>query len=141
MTWFKKNRHDSSLLLLPEYYSDWGEFNTYSDLLLFEADLAYLTSAIIVFLESPGAIAELGAFSQISSLSEKLLVVVSEQYHPRKSFISLGPIRSLHDTKKYQHCLCVIPDGVPIDLEQHIEVIVDTLELKIRANNKNRSFN
>ncbi|MDH5553325.1 MAG: retron St85 family effector protein [Nitrosomonas sp.] len=69
--WILENRQElKDSLLIPENYEDWNDFDTYSDLLLFEKDLGYLTSAVLVFLESPGSIAELGAFSQIDSLSE-----------------------------------------------------------------------
>jgi hypothetical protein len=127
-------------MLLPEKYNDWSDFSTYSDLLLFEKDLGYLTSAVIIFLESYGSIAELGAFSQINSLSEKLLVVVADNHHPKKSFISLGPIRNIEFTKKYQNSVCVIPSGKPNELEPHISIIVDTLTKKRIRTNKHVSF-
>jgi len=127
-------------LLLPENYDDWSDFDTYSDLLLFEMDLGYLTSAVLVFLESPGAIAELGAFSQISSLGERLIVVVTDNHHPKKSFISLGPIRSIKETQKYPHSVCVIPNVKPDQFGPHIPVVVNTLDLKRGRPNSSEGF-
>lgn len=127
-------------LLLPESYDDWSDFDTYSDLLLFEMDLGYITSAVLVFLESPGAIAELGAFSQIDSLSKRLIVVVTSNYHPKKSFISLGPIRSIKETQKHPNSVCVIPKVKPDQLSPHIPAIVDTLDQKRQRTNVNEGF-
>lgn len=139
--WFKENRSDiNGLMLLPESYNDWGEFDVYTDLLLFEQDLGYLTSAVLIFLESPGSIAELGAFSQIDSLSERLIIVVTDNYHPKRSFISLGPIRSIKDTKKHPHSVCVIPNVKPEDLIAHIPVINDELNEKRKLRKNTVSF-
>ncbi|MCM2566292.1 retron St85 family effector protein [Janthinobacterium kumbetense] len=140
--WWTENRQEQvELLLLPENYSDWNEFNTYSDLLLFEKDLGYLTSAVLVFLEAPGAIAELGAFSQINSLSERLVVVVRDIHHPAKSFISLGPIRSLEKTQKHENSVCVIPNVKPEDLPKHISVVIATLDQKRAQTKPSSTFN
>ena len=125
---------------MPESYNDWSEFSIYSDLLLFEKDLGYLTSAVLVFLESPGSIAELGAFSQIDSLSERLIIVVSDDYHPKKYFISLGPIRSIQVTQKHENCVCVIPPVKAEKLVEHISVIVDMLDKKRQRKNDTESL-
>lgn len=131
--WIKDQRSElQELILLPESYNDWGEFDVYSDLLLFEKDLGYLTSAVMIFLESPGSIAELGAFSQIESLSERLIIVVADNYHPARSFISLGPIRSISETQKHPHSLCVIPNVGPEELIKHMAVIDHFLTNKIK---------
>lgn len=129
--WLLNQRPDlKNLLLFPESYNDWSDFSTYSDLLLFEEDLGYLTSAVLIFLESPGSIAELGAFSRIPSLRKRLMVVVKDIHHPKKSFISLGPIRSIKETNKHPHSVCEIPDEKPDQLEKHIPAIVDMLDQK-----------
>lgn len=141
LDWILKNRGDlKDLLLLPEHYEDWKDFNTYSDLLLFEKDLGYLTSAVLVFLEGAGAIAELGAFSQIESLSERLVIVVADDLYPKKSFISAGPIRSVVETKKYPHSLCVLPAGKPAELVKHIAIIIETLDRKRALRGGTKSF-
>jgi len=129
--WVNKNRPDlKDVLLIPEDYVDWSSFNTYSDLLLFEKDLGYLTSAVLVFLEGPGALAELGAFSQIASLSERLVVVVGNNHHPKNSFISLGPIRSIGETQGHSSSICVIPKIKPEDLDPHVPTVIDALDEK-----------
>ncbi|CAH1905834.1 conserved hypothetical protein [Candidatus Nitrotoga sp. HW29] len=130
--WLLDKRPDlKELLLVPESYNDWNDSSVYSDLLLFEKDLGFLTSAVLIFLESPGSIAELGAFSQITSLSERLLVVVTENYHPTKSFISFGPLRSIQETQNHSNCICVIPELRPERLVDHVHVIIEMLDKKI----------
>jgi hypothetical protein len=114
-----------SQLLIPESYADWKHFDTYPDLIRFEEDLAYLTSAVVIFLEAPGAIAELGAFSQIEPLKRRLVVVVEEKYHETSSFISLGPLRQLDARKKDQ--VCIIPFGDPLALPGDVDAVLNSL--------------
>jgi hypothetical protein len=120
---------------MPESYEDWSNFNTYSDLLLFEADLGYLTAAIVVFLEAFGSIAELGAFSQIESLKDRLVIVVLGDRHPIKSFISLGPLRQLE--KKDTDSVCVVPARDETEILNDINVI-NAAVLKKKARNKTK---
>lgn len=129
--WILANRKElEEILLLPESYDDWNAFDTYSDLLLFERDLGCLTSAVLVFVETPGAIAELGAFSQIDSLSQRLLIVITENRHPKKTFISLGPIRSVSKTQEHAFSVCIIPNVKPKDVVAHMPVVMGTLDEK-----------
>ncbi len=140
--WISANRKElEELLIVPESYEDWSDFDTYSDLLLFERDLGCLTGAVLVFVETPGAIAELGAFSQIDSLSQRLLIVVTESRHPKKSFISLGPIRSVTETQKQLFSVCVIPDGKAETLVAHMHVVMGTLDDKRRRKTGSAVFN
>lgn len=67
------------------------------DLLTLENILAESVSIIIICLESPGAIAELGAFVNHSQLRERILVVADEKRKKDKSFIRMGPIRLLEN--------------------------------------------
>ncbi|WP_319779608.1 retron St85 family effector protein [Maridesulfovibrio sp.] len=86
-------------ILLPEnifkFYMDSG----YPDLLTFERDLAELSTLTIVIPEGPGSIAELGAFSVLSEINKKLLVVIHEDHVDAPSFISNGPIRFLKELR------------------------------------------
>ncbi len=67
------------------------------DLLTFEKHLSGLASFICLIVESPGSIAELGAFTSINQISEKLMVVISHDHEAQDSFISLGPISLLKE--------------------------------------------
>lgn len=127
-------QHDKALaprILLPETYEDWKEFDTYSDLLQFEEDLGHVTSAVVIFLEAPGAIAELGAFSQLPTLRDKMVVVVQDQHHEKRSFISLGPLRQL-DQRKRNH-VCVVPTAGPEHLVDDMKLVLRSVHEKANA--------
>jgi len=64
----------------------------FEDLLEMEEYLAGLSACILLFVESPGAIAEFGAFSQMKLLQDKLVVVVEDSHFHQQSFIRNGLI-------------------------------------------------
>lgn len=67
----------------------------YPDLLTFEIDFAQVCELILLFSESQGSIAELGAFSMSVELASKMLVVVRDFHLREDSFIKLGPLQHL----------------------------------------------
>ena len=67
------------------------------DLLTLENLLAEAVDAVVLLVESPGAIAELGAFANHEKLRRKLVVIQDEKYRHARSFIGHGPIRLLQD--------------------------------------------
>lgn len=81
-----------------EEITDWWRDDTYEDLINFEKDIAELSNLIVIFLESAGSLAELGAFSQIKQIKEKLLVFVDGELSRENSFIQLGLIKDLENT-------------------------------------------
>ncbi|WP_124461769.1 retron St85 family effector protein [Burkholderia cenocepacia] len=87
-----KDDSDEARIRVAEHYKDWAHDSIYNDLVLFEQHIAELSSIIVLILESPGAIAELGLFSTIEVFREKLLIFVDSQYYKSKSFIKLGPV-------------------------------------------------
>ncbi|MFO1318849.1 MAG: retron St85 family effector protein [Burkholderiales bacterium] len=128
----------SRLLLLPESYDDWNDFSTYSDLLRFEEDLGYVTSVVVIFLEAPGSIAELGAFSQIATLNQQLVLVVLDTHHPKKSFISLGPLRQLEGEGRSS--VCVVPDRAIEQFEEDVELVLAAVEERLSAVRSRRTL-
>ena len=76
-----------------------GDFH---DLLEFEESIAALCSCVIIFLESPGSIAELGSFSVMQHISSKLLVFCEQRFDStvKPSFIFLGPLANLRKVDK-----------------------------------------
>ena len=91
-----KVKSNSALLsrtLLAEDADKWYRSQReFRDLLELEEHIAGLSACILLFVESPGAIAEFGAFSQMKLIQEKLLVVVEESYYAQQSFIRNGLI-------------------------------------------------
>ncbi len=90
----------AELLTLAEDVQDWYRDGIYPDLLTFEEDLASLCSTVVLAVESPGAIAELGAFATIPTIRKRLLTLVAESHYDVDSFITLGPIKKIENIKK-----------------------------------------
>lgn len=86
-------------LIQAEEIKDWLEESIYTDLISFERDLAELASVVVLFVESPGSIAELGAFSVVDQIAKKLLVFIRDKSYQQDSFISLGPIKYLQNER------------------------------------------
>lgn len=76
------------------------EHSDYQDLLGFERDLAELSSLTVLFSESPGSIAELGSFSVLKTIQERLLVVMHQDDAHQESFIWRGPVMFLKNLAK-----------------------------------------
>ncbi|WP_093197600.1 retron St85 family effector protein [Variovorax sp. YR750] len=77
---------------VAEHYKDWSHESIYRDLVSFERHLAELSSVIVLVLESPGSIAELGLFSVVEEFQGKLLVFIETNHYKSASFIKLGPV-------------------------------------------------
>lgn len=70
------------------------------DLLTLENTLASSANAIIIIVESPGSIAELGAFVNSSELRPKIIAIVNKKHRNEKSFIMLGPVAQLYNERQ-----------------------------------------
>lgn len=70
-----------------------------SDLLTLEHMMARLSDVVLIFLESFGTAAELGAFASLPELPPKCTVFVSEQHRHAKSFLELGPLKKLRSNR------------------------------------------
>jgi hypothetical protein len=103
----------------------------YPELLSFEVDLAQLCELILLFSESQGSIAELGAFSMIDEIARKLLVVVRDYHLRDDSFIKLGPLRHLQ-LKYGDHSVFIINDDeTGINLTSLKELNIDVLRDRV----------
>jgi hypothetical protein len=101
-----KNRH----LIQAEDITKLSVFSEhYRDLLQFETDFAQITELILLFCESEGSFAELGAFAVVPEIAARLLVVVRDTDWENDSFIKLGPLRYL-ERKHGQTAVFVIDD-------------------------------
>ena len=89
----KKNPLLLEKVQLAESADEWYQSRKlFDDLLELEEHLAGLSACVLLFVESPGAIAEFGAFSQMRLIQEKLVVVIEESYFTKQSFIKNGLI-------------------------------------------------
>lgn len=86
----------------PEDITDWHVDGLFKNLMNFEQELAGICSLVVIALESAGSIAELGAFSQLPDLSEKIVAIKSRDFETDAnlaSFINLGILRFLRENK------------------------------------------
>ncbi len=98
----KSNRIADRIVIVAEHATELLQTGDFGDLLEFESHLAALAACIVIFLESPGAIAELGSFAVMEDVKSKVLVVCEQLYaEPPTSFIQLGPIASLRKSDPF----------------------------------------
>jgi hypothetical protein len=74
---------------------------SFSDLLDLENYLADVSDLLIIFVESPGSIAELGAFAASAPLNPKTLAVLNSHYNLERTFIADGPVKRIKDRQAY----------------------------------------
>ncbi|MGI2196559.1 retron St85 family effector protein [Shewanella baltica] len=80
-------------IVLAESFKDYFKENVYTDLLVFERDIANIATLVIIILESPGALVELGMFCNKTDLYKKLIIVANQKHTEHEdSFIYLGPL-------------------------------------------------
>ena len=87
---------------LAEEINDWFDEDTFKDLLELEAYLADTSDLIVLFVESPGSIAELGAFAADDSLRPRTLAILNSSHNITRTFITDGPVRRI---RKYDENL------------------------------------
>jgi len=101
--WHHIKAEDESLhkrLRLAENINDWFDRAMFGDLLEVEECLADLAELIILFVESPGSIAELGAFAVSEILRSKTLAIINQFHGTERSFIADGPIRRISNNRE-----------------------------------------
>lgn len=92
--------HSKYELLYPEdIFDDLLAGPGQHSLLHLENILADCVDAIVLFPESPGSFAEIGAFSNNPRLARKLIVLSNKNYKTDKSFINYGPYRLIKESK------------------------------------------
>ena len=79
--------------LAEQLTENWGDRGLFDDLLALEEQIAWLADAIVVIVESPGAVAELGAFIALPHLIDRTVPVLNSKYYDKSSFITEGIIR------------------------------------------------
>lgn len=119
-------------LIIPEDYPEWNSAEGYHNLVEFELDAGCLARAIVLFVETPGSIAELGTFCMDEDLRGRLLVLVDQKYVNQKgSFIFNGPIKYIRKFHE-DYSLCSI-DNIesPSAFKTEVPSVLETLAEKI----------
>jgi len=94
----ERNTHSPSFeLYMPEQIQNWHDGAIFKNLVQFEEQLAAICAIVVVIIESPGSIAELGAFSQQHELQKKLMVFKSSDFK-EPSFIELGILKDIKES-------------------------------------------
>ncbi len=129
----------SSQIRTPEQFADWNSFTGYSNLVDFEIDAGNLARAIVLFSESPGSFAELGAFCTNSALTERLFVVVAREHYNAISFIAYGPLKKIEDLK-HDHSICVLDSLDPARIQNQLPDVFTALNEKLETLPKTLTF-
>lgn len=140
LNWLLSKSHPvSPLVRTPEQFQDWSDFEGYQNLIDFERDAGSLARAIVLFSESEGSFAELGAFCMDEVLAERLFVVIEKEHYSAGSFIANGPIKkieSLHDNS-----ICVVESINPEKLQAQLPDVAQAIQDKINSSPKTAKFN
>ena len=133
---------------MAENINDWFKEGHFSDLVTFEKQVANLASVIVLFLESPGSIAELAFFSQIPEVTKRFLVFLDTYHYQKNSFIRQGPIQFLEQTTSglvhvYPWSSNNSSGNKKFELEllkRHADPIVDTINTKVTSSPNEETF-
>ena len=141
------NSHTKFEIFRPEEITSWQSDGIFKDLMSFEVELASICSLVVIILESEGALVELGAFSQLPQLSNKIVAVCPDKFIGANSFINLGILRFISATnaanvKSYpwepkQPRETILPEvvqDVASDIREELEKLPKTQLLKIEHN-------
>ena len=93
--------------IMPEDFRIFHPYGQYTDILSFETEFAEIVDLVVLFSESNGSFTELGAFSMMKEIADRLLVVIDDENYAANSFIRLGPILYLQNNIG-ESSVCVI---------------------------------
>lgn len=121
----------------------------YRDFLKFEMDIAQICQIVLLFCESAGSAAELGAFSLESEIAHRMLVVIDDKMHEQDSFIRWGVLSFLEHLYS-EAAACVLKTGEmgqgvgsrPDDIDKPAfgAAIASALKIRVRMAKENQSF-
>jgi len=102
------------------------------DLLTIENQLADYSDCVLIINESPGTLAELGAFASNDLIVQKLLVVNSKEYYGQTSFISLGPLAKIDKKSRFKQTMHVDFSSISVHFDHIIGRIEENIVRKRR---------
>jgi hypothetical protein len=133
----------SRSLVLAESFKDYFKDNAYPDLLVFEDEIANISSLVILFLESPGSLVELGMFCTKPDFYKKLVIIAPQsEIKSEDSFIFLGPLENIR--KKESNSVFVYPWPSASESKfdtSHLYDLSETVKEKLSAIPKSQRFN
>ena len=96
MNFLEKNISHSHIIIAEQFFHEYQKNSKTKNSLDFEHVLSDISEKIIIILESPGAICELGAFSN-EALRKKLIVINDKNFQNEPSFINTGPLAAIKE--------------------------------------------
>ncbi|WDE14387.1 hypothetical protein H3N35_03570 [Thalassomonas haliotis] len=138
----KQNESMHNSFILAEAFKDYFKDNRYPDLLVFEEDIAQASTLVIILLESPGSLVELGLFCNRPDLYHKLLIVApQEQVSKEDSFIYLGPLEYIRKKSDSSVQVFPWPDQKIREYDSdNLEILCSSIEEKVNSLPKTESF-
>ena len=129
-------------IVLAEEFNDYFKDNIYQDLLIFEKDIAEISSLILIFLESAGSLVELGIFCTTPKLYEKIIIIAPKEYtEKRDSFIYLGPIENIRRGNKGTVLFYPWPSKKELKYNPlHLEAVHEKVKDRITHIKKSKKF-
>lgn len=140
----KLNRHTVHkpwITIFPENFPDWLHDSAYPDLILFESDLGQLSTSIVIILECPGALSELGTFAVNSKIINKTHVVVEQKYYEGGSYIEYGPLRRFKEENLLYYPICFSDLTDSEDNTLALTDIIEKVSTRIETTDTREYFN
>jgi hypothetical protein len=136
--------------ITPEECKIFAPDGKYLDWLSFESEFAQIVDIILLFSESYGSIAELGAFAMVEEIALRLLVVMDDKNYKDPSFIKLGPITRLVGAYG-NSAVCVlncqdlnipnINNVADVHLENFAKILIPAIETRKKDYKERTTFN
>jgi uncharacterized protein YhfF len=136
--------------LIAEELNGFFPRGKYRDILNFENHIAQISELIVLFSESYGAAAELGAFAMVDEISRRLLVIIDSKNYALDSFITLGPVRMLNN-EYGETAVCVINledvnletirNVAALNIAAFTEIMRNAIRERIKSYHEHTTFN
>lgn len=101
----KRESFKGSRIILAEVAANKLAGSKFRNLLDLEEKIAAIVDMVLLIVERPGSICELGAFVKTGEIAKKLYVLISSEHNNEKSFIRTGPLDYFEQTEKKAGCI------------------------------------
>lgn len=117
----RQSNDDKTIVLAEEIFNQQFDDGVYDSLLSLETAISSFCSSILIVLESPGAIAELGSFCVINETKNKLYVLIHQNHNNQNSYIKNGPLKHINNTRVWSYDWSEYSDEDPSRLSNSID--------------------